>query len=200
MKAILTILAVLAFAAAAQAQTVVLDYDMSKTPDQQGFELNVSCGTVWNATGTMLEFRGCRPGGPAFAVYPSLFLGVSTARVDMRMRILDSDGYAFEAGIAGPEIGYYFQLTAANLNNDNDWHDVTFFVDFVNNTATSYIDGTQASVEKFFIPFDMFVIGEGNTGDMWGDVDISLLKVTTDSSAPVADELTSWGSVKSLYR
>ena len=69
-KAILTILAVLTFAADAQAQTVVLDYDMSKTPDQQGFELNVSCGTVWNATGTMLEFRGCRPGGPAFPGCP----------------------------------------------------------------------------------------------------------------------------------
>jgi hypothetical protein len=200
MKTILTILAVLAFAMAAQAQTVVLEYDMSKNPDQQGFLVGGTCSTMWNATGTMLEYRGCEDNSYAYWRY--LFGNAPTGRVDMRMRILDSDAYAFEVSLGGDGwYGFSWHLTAADLNNDTEWHDLTFWSEFQTGEHKAYIDGAPADgISGAGFSPHRFSIGDTGRAGMWGNVDISMLTVTAGAEEPVADEPANWGSVKSLYR
>ena len=202
MKSLLTILSIVVCASLAFSQETLLDYDMSLTPDEQGFALNNSCGTEWNATGSILEYRGCTEDqAAAFARFDGIFTGMSTAQLDISMKILDSDGYAFELVLTNGASGRYTKILATDFG-DSEYHDVTLFLDFENNYWVTYLDGALYDFYDFSWTSGShtFIMGDGNSSGTWGNVDIQSLLITGNLIAPVSNEHTSWGSIKSMYR
>jgi len=161
-------------------QETLLDYDMSLTPDEQGFALSNSCGTEWNATGSILEYRGCTEGqAAASARFDGIFTGMSTAQLDISMKILDSDGYAFELVLTNGASGRYTKIRATDFG-DSEYHDVTLFLDFENNYWVTYLDGALYDFYDFSWTSSShtFIMGDGNSSGTWGNVDIQSLLIT----------------------
>ncbi len=202
MKITAIVLSLLVCAFAAQAQTVVLDYNMNQTPDLQGFSLAGSCSNVWSAAGGILQFRDCVGGSPwAFARNDNLLVGATTVQVDARMRILDSDpnSYAFEFMLGRNNTACYCKVKASDFG-DTQWHDLTLFYNYGANSFASYVDGNPVAIDHVWAGNSTFIIGDGNSGYTWGNVDFSSLKVTVGYEHAVTVEHAAWGAIKGLYR
>ena len=189
-------------ASIAFSRETLLDYDMSMNPDQVGFTLHNSCGTDWNATGTMLEYRGCTSNQNAsYISYDGLLDTASTAQLDIRMRILDADGYAFEIIISHGSVGYYTKILPSDFG-DGEFHDITIFIDFDNNIHSSYLD--EAPFEFYSFPWSSgsskLILGDGNSSGTWGEVDIESLVITGNLVEPVENSESSFGAVKAMFR
>lgn len=202
MKITAIVLSLLACAMAAQAQTVVLDYNMNQTPNQQGFALTGTCSDVWSVAGGILQFRDCTGSAPvAFATYDNLLAGATTVQLDARMRILDSDpnSHAFEFMLGRNLSACYCKIKASDFG-DAQWHDLTLFYNYGANSFASYVDGNPVAMDHWWAGHSAFIMGDGNSGSTWGNVDFSSLKVTIGFEQAVSTDQAAWGAIKSLYR
>ncbi len=200
MKKLLTAaLLTLLCAVAAQAQTVVLDYNTNLTPDQQGFTLTGTCANPWSAADGILQYRGCL--GTAMARQADLLVGANTVQVDARMRVLNGDpaGYAFEFMLGRDGHACYCKLKASDFGDAN-WHDLTLFYSYVAFSFSAYLDGSPVNLDHYWIANSTYIMGDGNSNSTWGSVDFSSLKVTVGYEQAVVSETATWGAIKGLYR
>ncbi len=203
MKKLQIILAILVIATVTPvlAQTVVFEYDMGLLPIEQGFYENNSGENPWSLNEGVLQFRGEEP-GHGYAQYYNLFDSETTSvQLDVRMRVLEYLGHAFDFAITTGSAGYYYHLQADDLGDDA-YHDVTFYVDFVSNSASVYVDGVELEAPNTFswTSTNGFTMGDGSTSGTWGNVDISSLTITVDNNGPVSNEDMTFGQVKSMFR
>jgi hypothetical protein len=176
---------------------------MSLLPLEQGFTESSGCPTPsWSLDGGILQFRECAGLNTNYLMYDNLFGGTTTtAQLDVRMRVLDYIGYPFHVCLAkGSAGGWYYKIDYEDLGDDA-YHDVTFYVDFVGNTASVYVDGVEIEsphLESW--PYrNAFLMGDGDTYGTWGNVDIASLTITVDLDGPVENERRTWSSIKQMY-
>lgn len=203
MKRLVIALLIVCTSALATAQDVLFTYDMNLLPDEQGFvtSLGSECPDVWSVSDGILQYRGCDVGSSSgFSKHSGMFTGVSTAQLDARMRVLDSDGYAFEFILVRGSVGRYFKFPG-DLFPDTEYHDVVIFADFDNNTWETFIDEEPVDTYNFSFSYhDGFTWGDGNSSGTWGNVDFESVVITGNVSEPVSNEEMTWSTVKGLYR